>query len=160
MVLWRLVMYSSLRLPISALLALAVSLGCAGLRAEEPAGAEQQVRAVEERWLSNESRPEVVQSILADDFIHVLPIGFIDKQEHLRYLVQHPQAFPGTRQFEELRIRIYGDTAVATGIVRTDLGSGSPKRTAFTDVFVRRKGKWLAVNAQELALNTSTSSGS
>jgi hypothetical protein len=49
---------------------------------------------------------------------------------------------------------------VATGIVRTDLGAGGAKRTAFTDVFVRRKGMWLAVNAQELALNSSAQPGS
>src|SRR5262249_12719759 len=102
----------------------------------------------------------IVQSILADDFIHVLSVGFIDKNEHLQYLKQHPGAFPGTKRFEDLRIRIYGDTAVATGIVRTDLGAASPKRTALTDVFVRRQGKWLAVNAQELSLNTSAPSGS
>jgi hypothetical protein len=153
-------MQSSLWFPISAVLAAAVLLACAGLRAAESPAAEQQVRAVEERWLSNESRPEVVGSILADDFIHVLPVGFIDKNEHLQYLKRHSGAFPGTKQFEALRVRIYGDTAVAIGIVRTDLGEGSPKRTAFTDVFVRREGKWLAVNAQELSLNASPSSGS
>jgi len=59
----------------------------------------------------------VVQSILADDFVHVLPIGFIGKDDHLGYLRQHTNAFPGTKRFEELRVRIYGDVAVATGIV-------------------------------------------
>lgn len=142
----------SLRLPISAALAVAVPLTCVALRAGEPPAGED-VRAVEERWLSNESRPEVVETILADDFVHVLSVGFIDKSEHLQYLKQHPGAFPGTKRFEEIRIRIYGETAVATGIVRTDLGAGVPKRTAFTDVFVLRKGQWLAVNAQELSLN-------
>jgi len=146
-------MYASLRLPISAVVAVAVSFACFGLRAEEPATAEHEVRAVEERWLSNESRPEIVASILANDFVHVLAVGFIDRNEHLQYLKQHPGAFPGAKQFEQLRIRVYGDTAVATGIVSTDLGAGTAKRTAFTDVFVRRNGRWLAVNAQELSLN-------
>ena len=104
-------MYSALRVPISAVFAVAVSLAGSGLRAEEPPAAEQEVRAVEERWLSNESRPEIVASILADDFIHVLSIGFMHKNEHLQYLRQHPGAFPGTKQFEALRIRVYGDTA-------------------------------------------------
>jgi hypothetical protein len=153
-------LYSRLRLPFSAAFAVTVSFACVGLRAGEPTAAEQEVRAVEERWLANESRPEVVASILADDFIHVLAVGFINKDEHLQYLKQHPGAFPGTRQFEQLQIRIYGDTAVATGIVRTDLGTGAAKRSAFTDVFVRRKGKWLAVNAQELSLNASAPPGS
>lgn len=153
-------MYPSLRLAISAVLAVAFAVGGVVLRAAEPARAEQEVQAVEERWLSHESDPEVVASILADDFIHVLTVGFIDKSQHLQYLRQHPGAFPGTKQFEALRVRVYGDTAVATGVVSTDLGTGAPRRFAFTDVFVRRNGKWLAVNAQELALNAAAPSGS
>jgi ketosteroid isomerase-like protein len=114
---------------------------------------EQEVKAVEQRWLENEDRPDVVQSILADDFVHVLPIGFISKEDHLAYLRKHPNAFPGSKHFEELRVRIYGDVAIATGIVSTIHDPGTKaKRTAFTDVFVRRDGKWLAVNAQELPL--------
>ncbi len=119
----------------------------------QPQTMEQEVRLVEQRWLENENRPDVVQTILADDFVHVLPMGFISKDEHLRYLRQHPNSFPGTKHFEELQIRIYGDVAIATGIVSTLLKPESkPKRTAFTDVFIRRGGKWLAVNAQELPL--------
>lgn len=114
---------------------------------------EQQVRAVEQRWLANENRPDVVQSILAEDFIHVLPVGFITKAEHLRYLDEHPHAFPGAKHFEGLRVRIYGQVAVATGIVSALPEPGSkPSRTAFSDVFVKRAGKWVAVNAQELPL--------
>ena len=113
----------------------------------------QEVRAVEQRWLENEDRPDVVQSILADDFVHVLPAGFISKEDHLAFLRKHPNAFPGSKHFEELRVRIYGEVAIATGIVSTIHDSGAKaKRTAFTDVFVRRDGKWLAVNAQELPL--------
>jgi Domain of unknown function (DUF4440) len=121
----------------------------------QPQTMEQEVRAVEQRWLENEDRPDVVQSILAYDFVHVLPIGFIGKDDHLAYLRQHPNAFPGTKHFEELRVRIYGDVAIATGIVSTVRDPGNKaKRTAFTDVFVRRVGKWLAVNAQELPLQS------
>ena len=118
-----------------------------------PQTMEQEVKTVEQRWLENEDRPDVVQSILADDFVHVLPVGFISKEDHLAFLRKHPNAFPGSKHFEELRVRIYGEVAIATGIVSTIHDSGTKaKRTAFTDVFVRRDGKWLAVNAQELPL--------
>jgi hypothetical protein len=114
---------------------------------------EQEVKAVEQRWLENEDRPDVLQSILADDFVHVLPVGFISKEDQLAFLRKHPNAFPGSKHFEELRVRIYGEVAVATGIVSTVHDPGAKaKRTAFTDVFARRDGKWLAVNAQELPL--------
>lgn len=114
---------------------------------------EQEVKAVEQRWLENEGRADVVQSILADDFVHVLPAGFISKEDQLAFLRNHPNSFPGSKHFDELRVRIYGDVAIATGIVSTIHDPGAKaKRTAFTDVFVRRDGKWLAVNAQELPL--------
>jgi len=114
---------------------------------------EEEVKAVELRWLENEDRPDVLESILADDFVHVLPAGFITKNDQLAYLRKHPNAFPGTKHFEELRVRIYGDVAIATGIVNTIQDPGAKaKRNSFTDVFVRRNGKWLAVNAQELPL--------
>lgn len=135
---------------------------CLSFGTEGPSQAtEQEVKAVEQRWLDNEDRPEVVQSILADDFVHVLPIGFIGKDDQLSYLRQHPNAFPGTKHFEELRVRIYGDVAIANGIFSTIRDPQSkPKRTAFTDVFVRRGGKWLAVNAQELAVEPGSKAGS
>lgn len=119
----------------------------------QPQTMEDEVKAVEERWLENEDHPDVVQSILADDFVHVLAIGFISKDQQLAYLRQHPNAFPGKKHFEELRVRIYGEVAIANGIFSTVRDQQSaPKKTVFTDVFVRRAGKWLAVNAQELPL--------
>ena len=121
----------------------------------QPQTIEREVKAVEQRWLENEDRPDVVQSILADDFVHVLPVGFINKEDQLAFLRKHPNAFPGNKHFEELRVRIYGDVAIATGIVSTVHDPGAKaNRTAFTDVFVRREGKWLAVNAQELPLQS------
>jgi hypothetical protein len=114
---------------------------------------EQAVTAVEQRWLANEGNANVVQSILADDFVHVLPSGFITKDEQMVFLRRHSNAFGGQKHFENLRVRIYGNAAIANGIVaNTGDGSGIPKKTAFTDVFVLRDGKWLAVNAQELPL--------
>jgi hypothetical protein len=134
---------------------------CISLGTEaQPQTLEQEVRAVEQRWLENEERPDVVKSILADDFVHVLSAGFISKDEHLSYLQEHPNSFPGTKHFEDLRVRIYGDVAIANGIVNTVRDQNSkPKRTAFTDVFVRRAGKWLAVNAQELPLEPGSKPG-
>jgi len=114
---------------------------------------EQQVRAIEERWLAHVGEPEVVGAILADNFVHVLPSGIVDKREHLQYLRDHPDAFPGRKHCAALRIRIYGQAAVATGIVSSQRDPGSAdKLTAFTDVFVLRHRHWLAVSAQELPL--------
>lgn len=131
-------------------------LGSAAVQGAQ--SAEQAIREVEEQWLQNESNPAVLDSILADDFVHVLPAGFITKQEQLQFVRNHPRPAGETRRFEELRVRVYGDTAIATGIVdaREDQ-SRQPRQTMFTDVFVRREDKWQAVNSQELPWATAAS---
>ncbi len=103
---------------------------------------------VEERWLQHIDDTAVLQSILADDFVHVLPSGFITKQQHIDYMKAHPRPAQETRQFEKLTVRVYGDTGVADGIVLVSNATGTHK-TLFTDVFVKRNGQWQAVNAQE-----------
>jgi ketosteroid isomerase-like protein len=132
-------------------LSMSLSLGARG----QSDAAVEEVKAVEQHWLENENNADVVQSILADDFVHVLPIGIIGKEDHVNFLRKHPNSFPGTKHFEELRVRVYGDAAIATGIVNSVRDSESkPERFAFTDVFVKRAGKWLAVNAQEIPLRS------
>ena len=49
-----------------------------------------------------------------------------------------------------MRVRVYGDVGIVTGIVlTTDEQDHEVERTIFTDVFVRRNAGWEAVNAQE-----------
>ena len=131
---------------------LIIACGIPSWAQDNPRTMEQEVRAVEQRWLAAEDDPEVVKSILADDFVHVLETGFIGKDDQLGYLRKHGDSLHGSRCFEELNVRIYGQVAIATGIVNAVRNSdGKQRGTAFTDVFVRRTGKWLAVNAQEIS---------
>ena len=115
------------------------------------ANQQQSLRELEERWLREENNPDALESILADDFIHVLPMGFITKAEQLQFMRAHP-APPNAeqRRFENLRVRVFGNTGVATGTVVATGADGHVRKTNFTDVFVRRSGRWQAVNAQEL----------
>ncbi len=103
---------------------------------------------VEQRWLQHIDDPAVLQSILADDFVHVLPSGFINKQQHIDYVKNHPRSPQETRSFEDLKVRVYGDTGIANGTVVVSGPSGT-HRSVFTDVFVKQNGRWQAVNAQE-----------
>ena len=115
----------------------------------------RQVTALEQRWLQNEENPDVLEAILAEDFVHVLPMGFVTKRDQLDYMRKHPQPRSGRREFEQLRVRVYGTAAIANGIVREEPGDGQPaRRTIFTDVFAYRDGSWAAVNGQELPLDS------
>jgi len=57
---------------------------------------------------------------------------------------------------EELKVNVYGDTAVLTGVqvaeARPPEGEKEESAVAFTDVFVRRDGRWLMVLAYGVEL--------
>jgi len=115
--------------------------------------ARRQVEALEHRWLASETDPAALDDILADEFLHVVPQGIITKDEQLAFMRAHPAPKDGsTRRFEELRVRVFGTAAIATGIVAATTPDGKTKKTAFTDVFAYRDGRWRAVNAQETPL--------
>src|SRR5258708_29727717 len=63
--------------------------------------AEQVIRNLEQRWLENEDNPNALMTILADDFVHVLAMGFIGKEDQISYLRKHPQTSRGTKHFDE-----------------------------------------------------------
>ena len=121
-----------------------------------PSAAQQMVTQLEQKWLQNEDNPAALNSILADDFVHVLPNGFISKQQHIGFVQAHPQQKLLKRHFEQLRVRIYGNVAIANGIVAEmpakSAKDGPALKTLFTDVFAFRNGRWQAVNAQETPL--------
>ena len=107
---------------------------------------------VEKEWLAHEHEAAPLERILAPDFVHVLPTGqFITKAEHIGYVATHPAPAGFEAHFERLDIRLVSGVAIATGIVST-----SEHRTAFTDIFACRDGRWQAVGAQESVIaNTS-----
>ena len=112
------------------------------------ASSQKAIADVEIRWLQHIDDSATLDSILADDFVHVLPSGFITKKQHIDYVKAHPRSPQESRSFEDLKVRVYGDTGIANGTVVITNASGS-HRSVFTDVFVKRNGQWQAVNAQE-----------
>jgi len=147
-------MRSSGRVIACALLTLA-ALSCHASRGPRSAEqAKQELLSLENRWLEVENDPVALEDILAPDFLHVVPVGIITKEEHIRFLREHPAPGQHThKRFEDLHVRIYGDTGIVNGTVieTTDRGE---RKTLFTDVFAYRDGKWQAVTAQELPVAT------
>ena len=133
-----------------AILLFSVLMLCLRLRADT--SQQRQLREIEEHWLASEDNPDALQDILADDFIHVLPGGFVTKTEQISYLRAHPRSDHTTyRRFEDLRIRVFGRIGIVNGLVVATGGDGKPSKTLFTDVFAYRNRRWQAVNAQENA---------
>jgi len=112
--------------------------------------AQQEVIRLEHEWLGAYN-PETLDRILADDFIRVLPFGFLGKAAEIENARKHAFDHRGFRyRLEELTVRIYGITGIVNGVVVTSNAEGTVvQRTRFTNVFVYRNNRWQAVNAQE-----------
>jgi len=94
--------------------------------------------------------------LLADDFIYRTHFGAeADKAAFLESIASFPVEILSLRG-EELKVNVYGDTAVLTGVqiaeARPPEGETEESAVAFTDVFERRDGRWLMVLAYGVEL--------
>ena len=98
-----------------------------------------------------------LESILAPDFLHVVPGEIITKEQQLQFLRQHPAGSQHPQKhFEDLHVRVYGEAGIVNGAV-IETSEHGKRKTLFTDVFAQRDGKWQAVSAQELPVTTDSS---
>jgi Domain of unknown function (DUF4440) len=118
--------------------------------ARDPAKDRQAIIELEQEWLHAHDAV-TLDRILASDFVHVIPVDhFLDKQEHIDWVVKHPQPKDRHTKFDKLNVRLYGDMGIVNGsVIATDESGKELDHTMFTDVFIFRDGRWQAVNAQE-----------
>lgn len=119
------------------------------------AQARQTLLDIENRWMAQGDDPAVFSTLVADDFIHVVPQGFVTKQQQIAYLKTHPARKHGPRHFEDMKVRFYSSNIgiVNGAVVENDEKGNLVHKLFFTDVFALRNGKWQAVNGQELPLS-------
>ena len=86
--------------------------------------------------------------IYADDFIGIGPSGTVrTKPQVLADFTSHDLKFQSITT-DDVRIRVYGNTAVETGRTTTvgqDKGKVVPRDNRFTRVWIRRQGRWRLV---------------
>ena len=134
-----------MRAPFAALL---LAAGAAG--AAEPAGGEEPaIRQLNDDYVRAFLACDVARfrELLADDFVGMLADGrVIDKAAFLALAAARPDA-RGLR-LHDVVIRLYGDSAVVGAAVTYRRADGSPVRTRYTSVYVRRDGRWAIVWVQ------------
>lgn len=94
--------------------------------------------------------------LFADDFIYRTHFGAeAGKAEFLQSIASMPLEILSVSG-EELKANVYGETAILTGVqhakARPLEGEAEESVVAFTDVFVRREGRWLMVLAYGVEL--------
>ena len=116
---------------------------------------EATIRRLESAWLAaqNSGDTATILRLLADDFERPVAAAgrFVNRSEIADFYRTRPRP-PRPRapsRFESLSIGLYGDMALARGVVAGADSAGKPTHTLFVDVFARRNGSWRAVSAQE-----------
>jgi ketosteroid isomerase-like protein len=116
--------------------------------------AERYIAESERQWAASVANGDtaVIERILADDFVGVdIDGSHYDKAKAVADTRESPKEFL-SNHLNEVKIRFYGDAAVAQGNESWERRSEIPKRGRFvwTDTWIRRNGKWQIVAAEDL----------
>ena len=111
---------------------------------------EQELKRLEDQWLNSYLRGDkaTFDRIVAVDFTGTDESAVLRNRTQERELVQVPPASPMKVSLtnEDVRVRIYGDTAIVTGrIVQKAERPGQDSfgfESRFTDTFLKRQGRW------------------
>ena len=119
------------------------------LRADHHGRSERQLRHLEELFSTafNNRDADTLDRLLAEDFIFTNEQGSVsNKAQYIDFVVNHIRVV--SAGISDLVVRTYGDAAVA--VARFDGDSvidGQPVHDSFrfTDVWVRRSGRWYVI---------------
>ena len=111
----------------------------------------QTLQAMERAWLNAEKDHDVAafEKIVADDWIAISPDG--KSQTKAERAAEIKAARTTSATMGNMKVRVFGNTAVVTGTddeITMQDGKKSSEHYVWTDVFVKRDGKWLAVASQ------------
>ena len=92
--------------------------------------------------------PEAIERFVADDWIIIDPDGRIVNSNRFFEAIKSGALTHEIMESEDLHVRVYGDSAVVTGLTRTKgkfMGRDFSTEERATDVFVKRDGRWQCV---------------
>ena len=91
---------------------------------------------------------EGIGRLVEDDWIIIDPNGDIVDRTRFFEGIKSDVLTHDMMESEDFRVRVYGDSAVVTGITRTKgkfMGQEFSTHERASDVFVRREGRWQCV---------------
>jgi hypothetical protein len=111
--------------------------------------AEEEIMKLEDQWVKTRATkdPTTTKSLLSEDFLGSNPDGMAQTKQQFIDSVVAGNFAAGNPEYAERKVRIYGETAVSTGLV-TGAGQSGTDKIRFMRVFVKRNGQWQIVATQ------------
>jgi len=140
---------------LGALLVLLVLASCSPASNDstyDPVAAEARILENARAWanVAVTGDPSVMETILADDFVGTSPDGELyTKQDFIDAIRTNPLGFV-SNEVNDVRVRFFGNVAVAQGHETFTRKDGATGRFVWTDILVRRNGRWVTVAAQDV----------
>lgn len=111
---------------------------------------EQTLAKMEQDWVDAILKHDtaMVDQILADDFVTTLPDGRIQMKAQGIEDLKSGAFTAESMTINDVKVRVFGDTAVVTlgqSEKSQEKGKDMSGRTLWTDIFVKRNGKWQIV---------------
>ena len=134
-----------------ALLMVATTIVCAQAtpKTSEQTSAEQAVLKVTQEWLAADASQDraALNRIVADDFLGTGPMGSTVSKADIIPREGTGEGHSLQMSAQDLKARIFGDTAVLTGRGVPKTQQQERPEIRFTIIFVKRAGNWQMVGA-------------
>ena len=142
------------KIDILAVAALSCLVLCQCAKHSDQKEDELYIRGSERQWAESVASGDasVVERILANDFIGVDPRGQLYDKAKMISDTRDGAKFFASNHLNEVKIRFYGDTAVAQGSESWERRTGERGRFVWTDTWLRRDGRWEIVAAEDLTV--------
>lgn len=118
---------------------------------------EQEIKKLEREWFDAYVRGDraAFDRIVADDVVITYGNGSVGNKSQAIAEIKAPADSSYSLTSDDIQVRVYGETAIVTGRVTekgTFNGRGLNSQSRYTDVWVRRNGRWQVVAAQSTRL--------
>lgn len=125
--------------------------------AQAPGGAEKELTDVENGWAEATVKGDVqaLERLYTEEYLAIDPAGATYTKAQDIASVKSGNFKLATFKLDEVKVRVHGEVAVVTGrntIKATYMGKDISGAYRFTDVFVKRAGRWQVLTTQGTAV--------
>lgn len=122
------------------------------LAQQEAGSIERELIKLEQGWAEAIVKADLafLDRVLGDDFTYIDGEGILWLKANYLSVFKSGEAEFSSMASDEIKARVYGDAAVVTGrntIKGTFRGDEHPNRERFTDIWIKRDGRWQCVAA-------------